>query len=153
MKIPEYKAQIHGGIILGLFSLALYFFIIPKEIVFVKQQMGVSPQYFPNFLAGLLFVLSVALGVDGYRSRNNKNQKDIDLTWKETRLVAITLGVIALQNIGFETIGYLVPAMLAIAALMYVYGHRNYITIVAVSVLLPVAIKLFFEKTLQVYLP
>ena len=153
MKIPEYKAQINGGIILGLFSLALYFFIIPREIVFVKQQMGVSPQYFPNFLAGLLFVLSVALGVDGYRSRNKKNQKVIDITWKETRLVAITLGVIALQNIGFDTIGYLIPAMLAIAALMYVYGHRNYITIVIVSVLLPVAIKLFFEKALQVYLP
>ena len=153
MKIPEYKAQISGGVILGLFSLALYFFIIPREIVFVKQQMGVSPQYFPNFLAGLLFVLSVSLGVVGYRSRNKKNQNIINLNWKETRLVVVTLGVIALQNIGFDTIGYLVPAMLAIAALMYVYGHRNYLTIVIVSVLLPVAIKLFFEKTLQVYLP
>lgn len=153
MKIPEYKAQIGGGCILGLFSLILYFFIIPREIIFSKQQLGVSPQYFPNLLSGLLFMLSVALGIDGYRSRDKKNQKTFDITWKETRLVAVTLGVIALQIIGFDTIGYLIPAILAIAVLMYVYGHRNYITIVVVSVLLPVAIKLFFEKTLQVYLP
>ena len=153
MKIPEYKAQIGGGIILGLFSLALYFFIIPREVIYVKQQMGVSPQYFPNLLAWALFLLSVALGVDGYRSRNKKNQNIITINWKETKLVAITLGVIALQNIGFVAIGYLIPAMFAIGALMYVYGHRNFITIVVVSILLPVAIQLFFEKTLQVYLP
>ena len=153
MEIPEHKAQIGGGIILGVFSLVLYFLIIPMEIVYVKQQLGVSPQYFPNLLAGLLFVLSVALGVDGYRSRNKKNQNVIAISWKETKLVAITLGVIALQNVGFEAIGYLIPAMLAIGVLMYFYGHRNYITIAVVSILLPVAIQLFFEKTLQVYLP
>lgn len=153
MKIPEHKAQVWGGLLLGFFSLALYFFIIPREIVFVKQQMGVSPQYIPNILAGLLFVLSVALSVDGYRNRNKKIQKTFDITWKETKLVAITLAVIALQIIGFDTIGYLLPAMLAIAALMYIYGHKNLLTIAAVSLLLPIAIQLFFEKTLQVYLP
>jgi len=153
MKIPEHKAQVWGGVILGLFSILLFFFIIPREIVFAKQQLGVSPQYFPNLLAGILFILSVALGIDGYRGRNKKNQKSFDITWKETRLVAITLGVIALQIVGFDTIGYLVPAMLAIATLMFMYGHKNYITIVAVSILLPVAIQLFFVKTLQVYLP
>jgi membrane-associated HD superfamily phosphohydrolase len=153
MKIPEYQAQIGGGVILGLFSLALYFFIIPREIVFVKQQMGVSPQYFPNLLAGLLFVLSVALGIDGYRSRNKRIQNAFEITWNETKLVAVTLGVIAVQIVGFDNIGYLIPAMVAIAVLMYAYGHRNYITLALVSILLPVAIQLFFEKTLQVYLP
>lgn len=153
MKIPEYKAQIGGGFILGLFSLLLYFVVIPREIVFAKQQLGVSPQYFPNLLAGMLFALSAALGIDGYRIRNKRHQRQFDITWKETKLVAVTLAVIALQIIGFDAVGYLIPAMLAIAALMYVYGHRNYITIVVVSVLLPAAIKLFFEKTLHVYLP
>lgn len=153
MKIPEYKAQIGGGFILGLFSLALYFFIIPKEIVFTKQQMGISPRYFPNLLAGMLFVLSVALGVDGYRSRHKRIRKTFDITWRETRLVAVTLGVIALQIIGFNTIGYLIPAMLAIAVLMHIYGHKNRITILATAVLLPIGIQLFFEKTLQVQLP
>jgi len=153
MKVPEYKTHIYGGFILGLFSLVLYFFIIPTEIVFVKQQMGVSPQYFPNLLAALLFVLSIALAVNGYRNRNKKIQREYELVWKQSRLVFITLGVIALQIIGFDTVGYLIPAILAIAASMYIYGHRNYITIGVVSVLLPVAIRLFFEKTLQVYLP
>jgi peptidoglycan/LPS O-acetylase OafA/YrhL len=153
MKIPEYKTQIVGGVILGLFSLFLYFYLIPTQIVFAKQQMGVSPQYFPSLLAGLLFVLSIALGVVGYRNRNKKNQREYELIWKESKLVLITLVVIALQIVGFTFIGYLIPAMLAIAVCMYIYGHRNYITIAIVSILLPLAVKLFFEKALQVYLP
>jgi membrane-associated HD superfamily phosphohydrolase len=153
MKVPEYKTQIYGGAILGLFSLILYFYIIPTEIVFTKRQMGVSPQYFPNLLAGLLFVLSIALIVDGYKNRRKKNQREYELIWKESRLVLITLGIIALQIVGFDLIGYLVPAMIAIAACMYIYGHRSHVTIVVVSILLPVSVKLFFEKALQVYLP
>jgi hypothetical protein len=153
MKVPEYKTQIYGGFILGLFSLILYFYIIPTEIVFTKRQMGVSPQYFPNLLAGFLFVLSIALAAVGYRNRHKKNQPEYELVWKESRLVFITLGIIALQIIGFNLIGYLIPAMLSVAACMYIYGHRNYYTIVIISILLPVAIQLFFEKTLQVYLP
>ena len=153
MKIPEYKAQMGAGCILSIFSLLLYFVIIPKEIVFTKQQMGVSPQYYPNLLAGLLFVVSVALGVNGYRSRNRKIRQEYSVTWQEARFVIVTLGVIALQIIGFDYIGYLIPAMLAIAACMFFYGHKNYITIVLISVLLPIGIKMFFEKALQVYLP
>ena len=153
VRIPEYKAQIYGGVILGIFALLLYFVIIPREIVFTRHQMGVSPAYFPNLLAGLLFILSICLAVDGYWKKTKKTQKEFVFIWKETRLVLVTLLVIALQTIGFDTIGYLIPAILAIAVLMYVYGHRKYITIAAVSVALPVTVKFFFESTLQVYLP
>ncbi|MDL2210100.1 tripartite tricarboxylate transporter TctB family protein [Desulfovibrio sp. OttesenSCG-928-O18] len=153
MKIPEYKTHIYGGIILGMVALLLYFVIIPREIVFTQQKMGVSPQYFPNLLAGMLFVLAIALGINGYRNRNRPVRREYTVVWKETRLVIFTLAVIGVQIIGFDTIGYLIPAMLAIAVCMYIYGHKNYITIVIVSVALPVGIMLFFEKTLQVYLP
>ncbi len=153
IQIPEYKAQIGGAVFFGILALLLYFVIIPREIVFAKQQMGVSPSYFPNMLCGLLFVFSLALGIDGYRSRNNKKQNFYAFSLKETRLVAITLVIIALQILAFDQIGYLVPAMAAIAACMYVFGHRNYITIVLISVLLPIGIKMSFEKLLQVTLP
>lgn len=153
MKIPEYKAQMGAGCVLSIFSLLLYFVVIPGEIVFTRQQMGVSPQYYPNLLAGLLFIVSIALGINGYRDRNKKVRAEYSITWKEVRFVIVTLAVIALQIIGFDHIGYLIPAMLAIAVCMFFYGHRNYITIVLISVLLPLGIKLFFEKALQVYLP
>jgi hypothetical protein len=153
MKIRESKAQIGGGSLLGVFSLALYFYIIPTQIIFVKQQLGVSPQYFPNILAGFLFILSLALGFQGYRGRNRINQKTYSVTWQETKLVLLTLLIIGLQIIGFEQIGYLIPAILAIAVCMFIYGHKNYVTIALVSILLPLSIKLFFEQMLQVYLP
>ncbi len=153
VQIPEHKAQIGGAVFFGLLSLLLYFVIIPREIVFAQQKMGVSPSYFPNMLSGLLFIFAVALGVDGYRMRHRKKQRIYSFSLQETKLVAVTLILIGLQIVGFDLIGYLVPAMAAIAACMYVFGHRNYLTIIVISVLLPVAIKLFFEKMLQVSLP
>ena len=153
MQIPESKAQMYGGTILAIFALVLFFLIIPAEIVFVTQKMGVSPRYFPNALAWMLFAFSVGLVVDGYRSRNKKKQRFYAVNAKEVRIVFLTLGIIALQIIGFDTIGYLIPAGLALAACMYLYGQRNYLIIILISVLLPFGIKLFFENTLQVYLP
>jgi hypothetical protein len=153
MQIPEYKAQIGGGLILALFSILLYFYIIPTQVTFGSRQMGVSPRFFPDILALLLFIFSVALSIDGYRMRNRKNQKVFSFVAKEVRLVLLTLLVIALQTVGFQTIGYVIPAMLALAVCMYLYGQRNLVKIALISVLLPLGIKLFFEKGLQVYLP
>ena len=85
MRISESKAQMFGGALLSLFALILYFVIIPAEIVFSRVQMGVSPRYFPNLLAGLLFVFAVALAVDGYRMRDRKNMKEYSITAKDLR--------------------------------------------------------------------
>lgn len=153
MRIPEYKARIGGGIFMALFALALYFFIIPAEINLVRQKIGASPRLFPNILAWGLFLFSVALTVEGYKIRNDEHQNSYTFGWKESRIVLATLGIIAVQAIGFDAIGYLIPASLALAACMYLYGQRNYLLIILISVLLPLGIKLFFAKTLQVYLP
>ena len=153
VQIPEYKAQIGGAVVFCLLALLLYFVIIPREIIFAQVHMGVSPRYFPNLLAGLLFIFAIALGVDGYRMRHKKKQKIFTFTLRETRMVAVTLLIIALQILAFDLIGYLIPAMAAIAACMYVFGNRKYLMIALVSVLLPIAIKLSFEKLLQVSLP
>jgi membrane-associated HD superfamily phosphohydrolase len=153
VSIPEYKAQIGGGIFFSALALLLYFVIIPREIVFEQQKTGVSPAYFPNLLSGLLFIFAVALGVDGYRSRLRKNQQVYTFSLREVKMVAIALAIIALQTLAFDRIGYLVPAIVAIAACMLVFGHKSYLTVVLLSVGLPIAIKLFFEKMLQVTLP
>lgn len=151
MKISEYKAQIGGGVILALFSILLYFVIIPSQIPATRQQMGVTPRFFPEMLAGLLFLFSVALAVDGWFMRGDKNQKEFVFESKEIRLVVLTLGVISLQTIGFNLIGYLIPAILAMAVCMYLYGQRSWLKIVMISVLVPVGIKSLFG--LQMYLP
>lgn len=151
MKILEYKAQIGGGALFAIFSVLLYWVIIPSQITVTRQQMGVSPRFFPELLAVLLFLFSVALAVNGWRIRDRENQKEIVFEPREVRLVLLTLGVISLQTIGFNLIGYLVPAILAIAVCMYMYGQRNWLKIVLVSVLVPVGIKSLFS--LQMYLP
>jgi hypothetical protein len=151
VRIPEYKAQIGGGVFFAIFSIILYFIIIPSQIAVTRQQMGVTPRFFPELLAGLLFLFALGLAMSGWRMRDKKNQKEIVFEAKEVKLVLLTLAVISLQTIGFNLIGYLIPAILAIAVCMYMYGQRNWVKIVLISVLVPVGIKYLFS--LQMYLP
>ena len=153
MHIPEYKAKIIGGIFFSAFSLALYFFIIPSQIKLVDFHTTISPRYFPTILSFVLLIFSSSLAIEGYMDRKKENQKIYTFEAKEVKFVIATLCIITLQTIGFTTIGYLVPSCLALAALMYMYGQRNYIIILLIAILLPLGIKLFFENTIQVYLP
>ena len=153
MKIPEYKAQIGGGILLALFSILLHFVLIPWQISLPRQHMGISPRFYPELLAGLLFILAIALALEGWRMREKKNQAVFTFESKEVRLVVLTLAIISLQIIAFNLIGYLIPAILAMAVCMYLYGQRSWLKIVLLSVSIPVSIKLIFEYGMQVHLP
>ena len=151
VRISEYKAQIGCGIFFAAFAIILYFILIPSQIEVTRQQIGQSPRFFPELLAGLLFLFAVGLTASGWRMRDKKNQKEIVFEAKEVKLVLVTLAIISLQTIGFAFIGYLIPAILAMAVCMYAYGQRNWLKIVLISVLVPVGIKYLFS--LQMYLP
>lgn len=152
MTLNESRVGIFGGIFWILFGLFLYFYLIPGQIADARQY-GVSPRYVPNAVAGLISLFGVAMSITGYRGRNKKNQAQYTFNARELRFIAFSLLVIMANIIAFTYIGYLVPAMFAIAVLMYGYGNRNYIKIALCSVIVPLCIKLFFAYTLQMYLP
>ncbi len=152
MEITESKAEQAGGIILGVFSLVLYFVIIPAEIASVKG-IGVSPRFLPEAVGLLLLFLSVALFINGYGKRNAEGQKVYQLSPLEGKLVIKTLVVIAAYIIVFELIGYIIPSILTLGLLMYMYGQRRKKLIVGIAVLLPVFIYFAFTKLLHMPLP
>ncbi|MDL2209617.1 tripartite tricarboxylate transporter TctB family protein [Desulfovibrio sp. OttesenSCG-928-O18] len=152
MTFNESRVGIFGGIFWILFGMFLYFYLIPDQIADAKQY-GVSPRYVPNAVAGLICLIGAAMSVTGYLGRNKKKQAQYTFHARELRFIVFSLLVIMGNIVAFTYVGYLAPAMVAIAVLMYGYGNRNYIKIALYSVIVPLCIKYFFAYTLQMYLP
>ncbi len=152
MEISESRAEQAGGVILGVFSLLLYFVIIPAEVADVRG-MGVSPRFLPEVVGILLFVLAVMLFMNGYRKRNQEEQKIFSLSRREAKLVVKSLVLVALYIVVFDFAGYIISTMLALGLFMYMYGQRKKKVLISVTLAIPVLIYLFFTRVLHMVLP
>lgn len=152
MNFTESRVDQIGGAILGVFSLFLYFIIIPAGVVDV-QRFGVSPRFFPKVTALFLLLLAICLFVNGYRKKEQENQKVYEINPNELKLIVKSMIVFACYIIAFDLFGYMVPTIAALAIFMYMYGQRKIKLLIIVSIGLPIAIYLFFTKALQMVLP
>ena len=152
MKISESKAEQGAGLLLAVFSLTLYFVIIPGQIQDVKT-FGVSPRFMPNIVAMSILILSSSLFISGYLCRHNEQQKTYTINAAETKLVLVSLLLIALNIVALDYLGYIITTILALGTLMHIYGQKNKKLIILVAVLTPLVIYQFFTKLLQMTLP
>ena len=74
MNFAESKVEQAGGILLSIFSLIVYFLVIPAEIS-GSRGIGVSPRFMPELVCMILFVFAICLFVSGYKKRNNVRQR------------------------------------------------------------------------------
>ena len=151
--IMEYKTFIWGGAAWLLFGLALYFVIIPSQIAFSEAINNTSPRTVPHILSGMFTILGPLLIYHGFKMREKTDQKIYELNLHQIRLVFFTLLIISANIVAFNYIGYMIPAILTMAALMLTYGNRSYIKIALYSIITPTVIYFFFKHVMQMYLP
>lgn len=152
MKITESQAEKYGGMILSIFSLILYFLIIPTQISNVENVL-VSPQSFPKALAIVLLILSLCLFASGIKKNKKDDQKIYSISFSEIKLVLITLGIVAAYILVVKYLGYLITTIIALGILMFIYGQRKRKTILIVSIMVPILIEVFFTKLMKIHLP
>jgi D-alanyl-lipoteichoic acid acyltransferase DltB (MBOAT superfamily) len=152
VEVTESRAEQAGGIILGVFSLVLYFLIIPAEIADARL-MGISPRFMPEVVGILLFVLAVLLFISGFRKRHLQEQKIYTLSRLEASLIMKSLAVVAVNIVIFELVGYIISTMLTLGLLMYMYGQRKKKVLFSITLALPIVFYLFFTKVLKMVLP
>jgi hypothetical protein len=152
LEIKESSVEKYGGIVIGLLTLLLYFWVIPVQIGHVKN-VPVEPSTLPKILAIIMFTLSIALSVSGHLNRHKANQKVYKIALSEMKLVFFSLAVLVVYTVVVPYIGYMVTTVISLAVLMYVFGQRNRVKLIAVSVLVPLGILIFFTKLMQIHLP
>ncbi len=131
----------------------LLFVIIPAQIKHIPNASP-SPRFFPQVIAGVLFVMGICLFVSGLKT-NKKSADEVvfSLSVKEARLVGLTLGVFVLYTVALHFIPYIPATIVAMGILVTAYGQKSKRKIVVSSVLLPLIIYFSFTYLLKLRLP
>ncbi len=154
MSLKEGKAEIILGAffaVLGILFLAL---IIPAQIKYVEGAYP-QPRFFPSLICALLCVLGLSLLIGGIRKHKSQsdNQEVYSLTWKEGKLVLITLGILIVYVLAMEFIPYLPATIIVTGTLVALYGQKSKLKIILTAVILPVIIYVGMTYGLMIKLP
>ena len=154
MSLKEGKAEIILGAfftVLGILFLAV---IIPDQIKYVEGAYP-QPRFFPNLICALMSVLGISLFVGGLKKKkiDADDQEVYSLTWKEGKLVLITLGILAVYILAMEWIPYLPATIIVTGALVAIYGQKSKLKIILTAVLLPTIIYVGMTYGLMIKLP
>ncbi|RLA79817.1 MAG: hypothetical protein DRG33_03405 [Deltaproteobacteria bacterium] len=134
------------ALILFLFSVALYFFIIPWGVEGAGEGgTGLSPDFMPRWIAVALASLSL---LHFFVARGEG--KGVRL-FHQRVLISIALFVLYIAIT--PLLGYLVASVLIMAVYLLHFGVRRWHTVVLLSILFPVVLYLFFAKVMLVVLP
>lgn len=139
-----------SGIISTLISSSLIF-LIPQQIV-VKRASTISAQTFPSLILYIMLFCSIGLLIKGVFFKGN-DHLEINLETMSSFSRPLLLALIfSLYSFGVITIGFMPASILVSVAIMAFY--RNFkLKPVAISVVVAIAISLFFEQVLGVILP
>lgn len=137
------------GIGLFVFSVVMYFIIIPNQIAEVAYGAGsLLPSFFPKVAIGIIGVLSIFLIVQGFASKSLR-QEPLSFGPKALSIVLFLIGYAA----GIEIIGYLLATGLFLFALMFYLSREKWLKYIVIIAVFLAANFLFFEKLLKLVLP
>jgi len=132
-----------------LFSSALYFFIIPREVECRGTALiGLSPAFIPRLITIILAGLSLLLVFAGRQA-----EEDSEGIKPFTKPVWLTLVFLAIYAYAMEPLGYLITTALTLAGFLYFFGTRNKLIIACISIAVPLILYWFFGKFMLIALP
>ena len=156
MHIKESKANQIAGIFFVILGLVLAFIVIPTQIEDVTQRFDgviVSARFFPRVFSIFMAIMGVLLFRQGCREKNKPNQAQIGVTTKGLKLILVTFAILIAYVLLLYFVPYVAATIPILALLIWVYGQRNIIKIVAVSAGVPVVIYFAFTYLLKLVLP
>lgn len=137
------KADFIGGIAVAIFGLLLIFVIIPMG---TEQGVyyGLSPTFFPTFMASGMTLCAVGLTFQGWKrlraeAAAKATPKPSPLSRWNLLMFLLAAGIATAGVIAIDYIGMVFAAPVLIAAYLLFLGERNLI-IIALTSMLPVAL-------------
>lgn len=144
------RKNIIAGMALIVFGIWYAFLIndLPERSIMPNTP---GPSFFPIIIVSAILILSAALVFSGLREIQSARGAAGDPTSHRQAAQAIGAFVVFLALLPYA--GFIVASCLFFAALMYLYGSRNWIMIIGSSVVIPVALYILFRHGFQIILP
>lgn len=131
-------------------------FIVGVAIVVMSKGLpsaGLSrygPGFFPSITGYGLAIVSLILLVEAIRK---KKTADTYMDRKSLTDIIILLAVVLVYSFMLRPLGYIISTVLFLAAILYIFGYRNYIKLGIIALIVPTSIYLLFVQLLSVPLP
>ncbi|MDP8922133.1 MAG: tripartite tricarboxylate transporter TctB family protein [Chloroflexota bacterium] len=133
-----------------LVAFGAYFTAVAFELPYF-QRITPGPGFFPRWVGGLFTVLAALLFVATLRGH-----EDLENTWPDRSgwvNVGVTVAVLALTILLFDTLGYVLVTALLTLVTMAVLGRHRLPVLVGVSALTSLGTYVLFSTWLRVPLP
>ena len=149
--VPVLKKKPFSELVIGVICMALGMavFIAAGNLQTVK--LGIGPAGMPKFVAVLLVVLGLAQTATALRSGVNPPKFDVDKRAASLFAAAVAMSVIYVLLV--DTVGFLIMTPLLLVGLMILFGERNLIKMLVISIVTTVCIWLLFTKVFMIFLP
>ncbi len=140
------------GLIFAVIAVSAYIvgLSFPKDNV-----MAIGPSYFPNILAGGLFLFSAVLVGRGAFGKATGSGKGLGFSLKDkgTRRLFVSVVIALLFVATLKTIGFMLDCTLVVLLYLLLLGVKRPLYLVLVPPAVTVAVYLVFEKFLSISLP
>lgn len=143
-----------AGILILLLGALLLAILIPTGIDEPRKVKFavMSPSYFPRIVA--IAMVLVGLAITAGAAMNKAPEPMFEgLSSLAAVKVCIVFLIFLATALALPSAGFLLTCVFAAAALMLLAGERNPVIICLVSILLPIALHLFFTKIANVPIP
>ena len=145
-----------SGVFMLAVGLLLLLFLIPFGIDSPKKIRfaALSPTYYPQIVALILSVIGVAIIFKNRQPFITKETDELDEVHPNAKMrIGGFLGLLAVYSFSLEFLGFVLSGVLALAASLILAGERRAFIIIAMSLLLPISLFLFFYKVAYVPVP
>jgi len=155
MRAAERSDLILGGVTIAFACLAL-FVVIPTGVENPGQinVMALGPSFWPSVIAVFICSMGILVALQSYRSHRNRKSSEADgpANFAPARWIG-ALVLLAGYYLLLDILGMVVTSALALLTFMLLGGERRPVLIVAITVILPVALFLFFRYVANVSIP
>jgi len=120
----------------------------PKKVKFV----ALSPSYYPRLIGYALLLFGACLIVKYFLSSNLSTTANGTNEYNSKRLIPIAL-ILSGLYFGLQSLGFVLAPAIGLGALLWLAGERNVWVILLMSIVLPLALYIFFTKVANIPIP
>lgn len=152
--LTEKQSFLILGIFFTLLGVVLLLFIIPSQIKYSGSDFP-GPATLPNAYAAIMGIIGLFMIGQSIMLRNKPVNEEKNVTFSRNSVLKslLALAILVVNLVGLVFFTYLPVTMVTLFVLMFLFGQRNKITLVAVSVGLPLIVYYGFTVGLKLVLP
>ena len=145
------KKKPFSELVIGLACIALGAAVFVAAGKLQQVKLGIGPGGFPKFIGLMLAVLGAAQTILALRGGVAAPKLDVDKRAASLFIAAVAMAAAYVMLV--ETVGFLLLTPLLLLGMMYLFGARETVKMLLISVITTVCVWLLFTDVFMIFLP